>query len=366
DAIAGVGAWVGKALPNLDALGEKLQDFYKGVAVTTGSIAVGAGIAVGALVGVGKAMENFVAKANPGAILLFQMALDDLMAIVGQALVPVFLLVTELIRAAADTLSTFAKDIGNAVASVLRPFVEILKVVFEVVGRVGQMIAKAAEAVAPALAALGEVLLAVFKALQPVLDLVVNVIGGALAGVLKVLADVVQAVVPYVVALVDVFALMLKTVVGWVRDILSLVGLDIPDAAGTAPGSSVGASVKQTQVGSVESFLQSAQTKAFALGTAGGSDPTARTASAAESMKIQIEEIKKAITGFPDKCGQWVKDIINALDPTAPGAVAGKGGFLDRNIAEPVSDAADWVERKWKEESRREGFLGFTSINPFS
>lgn len=322
-----VAAHLGQTLPA--ALGKTLNAF-KGLGAV-------AGVAAGASAGLGLALGALVSKANPAVYQQFTLALNDLLAVVGAAAVPLLKLLTEVVRAFADTLTTFLGDVGGALATVLRPFVDVLKVVFEVVGQVRQSLAKVVEAVAPALATLGNALAEILKAIRPLVTLLIDVVGGALAAVFGALADVVEAAVPYLTAFVRVVGDLIDFLARGVREVLALIGIDLPESGpGARAGSSVGAAVRSAQISDVSSVIQQAQISSYSLGAASGMDPSAKTAAAAESIKKRVDEIYEQILGAPKK-------IANEL-----AAVLGRGadaaaGFVDRHVGGPIRSIGNFI-----------------------
>lgn len=337
-----LGGALTKVTPGLDKLvaatiemGKKAVDGVPGLNLLTGAVgkmAKGFGQAVGAALQLGEAMGSLVAKAAPGVLMKFTQAADDLQAVVGNALIPVFELVTEVVRAAADTVSTFAGTIGGALGAVLRPFIDVLKVFFDVFGKVGQVIGKLATAAAPALAAFGQAMLAVYEALQPIINLVIDLLGGAFTLVMKGLAEVITTVVPYITAFVKVIGDMAKAFTDMIREALAFIGISLPEAAGTKPGSSVGAAAKSTSIGSVESVTAKAMQAAFSLGNGAGGDPAKEAAKAAEETAKRAKEIRDAINALPEKLATAIKngatDRVENIVAPAKGALSDATGGL--------------------------------------
>ena len=300
-----------------------------------GSVATLAGAAAGAAAGLGLALKGLVEKANPVVAEQFTLALNDLLAVVGQALTPVFKLVTEVVRMAGDTLAGFAKDVGSTLGTVLRPVIDVLGVVFDIVGRIGQSLAKAFEAAAPALEAIGQAVLATVQAVQPLVNLLIDSLGGALGAALGALGDVLTAVVPYVAAFARVVGDLLATVVRWVREALAFVGIDLPEGGpGRREGDSVGAAVRSASTTDVESVLKKARENAFSLGTA-SADPARRTASAAEELKKKADQIYERLgeilTDLPDKLARAIlgDTITDAVEGAFDAIGDAKNAALD-------------------------------------
>lgn len=308
----------------LKPLVRALAPFGKAAVAAGAALVSGAKSAADAAIAFGQQMAQFVGLANPAALNIFNRALEDLYGVIGQALVPVFEIVTEVVRLAADTLNTFASTIGDAIATAIKPFIGVLEVLFEVVGQIGQAVGKVMEAAAPAVAALVEAFAEVLKAIQPVIDILVIALGDALVSAMTVVADIITAVTPLILA----FAEALDTLIQWLVDAINEARFwsdeDIKIGGGTAKGSSVGKAVKGAGIESVESVLAKAQTSAYSLGTG---------ASAPERTATFTKMIYDVIVGFPEYLKGLPKDIS--------AAIAGAKGKVEKG---DFGGAADFVD----------------------
>ena len=327
-----------------------------------GSIVGAAGVAVLAILAIATALAGMVQKANPAVYDQLQLAMNDLMAVIGQALVPIFQnVVIPVIRMVGDTLMGLA-PIGGAIATVLKPLVAVLGVVFEVVGKILSVIGGVLEQLAPSLNALGEAFLAIVQAVEPVISLVIDLISGALSVAVGALAKVLEAVIPYIVAIARVVGDVVKTVVGWVRQLLSFIGIDLPEVAGTKPGSSVGAAARSAQHMDPMEALKQAQRSAYSLGTASGTDPAKATSDAAKKISDRADQIYKFIQELPQKMWDFIKQlpemIARAIKGLARSVVEGAGeaigkaeSFYDRHAPDifPETNIKDRLGIKsWK------------------
>lgn len=318
----GIGKAIMFALPTslvdgIQNAASKIGAAFGSLGGAAGSLAGAAGGATQAAVSMGQELAKFVGMANPAALQLFTNALDDLYGVIGEALVPVFEIITQVVRLAADTLGTFASTIGGAVATVLKPFVGVLEVLFEVVGQIGQALGGVLEAAAPAIAALVDAFAQVVKAIQPILDVLIVLIGDALAGAMSVLADLVVAVVPLITAFAEAIQGLVDLLIDLINEARFWSDEDIKIGGGTAKGSSVGKAVKGTSIGSVESVLAKAQSSAYSLGTGAASAP--------ERTATFTKMIYDTIVGFPAYLKSLPKDIAASLSD-AKGRVE-KGDF---------------------------------------
>ena len=334
DGVSGAAGKVGKALGS--------------VGKAVGAMATAAGGATQAIIGIGQQMVQFVSLASPATVQLFTRALEDMQGVIGQALTPILELVTEVIRAAADTLAGLA-PIGQAVATAIRPLIGLLKVWYELEGRIGQAIGRVVEALSPAIAAIGEALVAIVTAVQPLLDLAIDFVAAGVAEAAKAVASAIGAVVPYVTAFARAVGDLAKYLATAVRELLALLGVKLPDDPGTKPGSSVGAAVKGANVGSIESNIQKAMTSAFSLGSASAT-PEKRTATAAEAVSKRVDELYAEIKAWPSQIKTWITVDL-------PAAIRGAASSAASSVTNTATSAAKYVSPGAYLASESAGFI---------
>ncbi|VTR92543.1 unnamed protein product [Gemmata massiliana] len=195
-----------------------------------------------ALVDFGKEISQLVKLANPASVQKFGNALDDLHAVIGQALAPVLDLVSKSVRNTADSIG-FVGQMGAAAARAMEPFLRALETANEWFGRAGNQLAKFGSSVGTSFAIVGEALDAFMKALQPLGDLLIDVVGGVTNALVGTHGPL-EMTVTYTVAFGRAIGDLTKWLAEAVREILALVGLDLPNEPGTRPGSSTGAAVR--------------------------------------------------------------------------------------------------------------------------
>ena len=279
--------------------------------------------AVDAVLQFARSIKEMVRLANPVTVAQFDVAFSDMLATIGAGLSPLLQLATEVVRAFGDTLSTFSREVGGAVATIFRPFVEVLKVVYEVFGRIGQGLGRALEAVAPALEELGKAAVEMLRAVQPILDLIVDIGSEAITGFLA-------AVVPPLAAFARAVTDVVRWVVDGVRELLTVLGIDLPDPTGTRPGGSVGAATRQASTTDVESVIRKARENAFTLGTA-SSDPTRKSAGHLESLDKKADRIIELFREMPEKIARAIlgDGIVDAVEGAVDTLVEAKDAVLD-------------------------------------
>lgn len=263
-----------------------------------------------ALVGLGQSMLGFVARANPAAAQRFQMAVDDLLASIGNFLLPVFELVTAAVRQVGDAF-TLLIPAGASLAAALQPIFEM--------------------------------------------------IGEALAGAVGYLAAALKAIVPVIGVLVRVVMDAVNWVGRLVKEFLGLLGIDLsPDAA--PKGASVGMAARPAQIGGVEDVLKRAMTSAFGSGV-GGNDPATRTASAAAEIRDLTAKFYKFVKDeLPPMIEKWFTDLpgnlatilrtgvssaASAIQEAAPNTAAGARFGPLGAVAGYQVDSLRWLDKKF-------------------
>lgn len=234
-------------MANLPGAPDETRDALKSVVSALGEVgkAMAAVAAVAptmgaAIAGLGTVFGAFVSKANPAVVEQFNLAVNDTMAVIGQALTPVLRVLTEMMRMFGDTLASFASQLGGPLADILSSLMPIFQVFLEVFASVGQVV-----------------------------------------------ADVLKSVAP----LIRIVAEGIRTVFEWigraVKWLLSLVGIELNNPE-IKKGASVGAAVRQASFGSVEDLIKKAQASALQLGSASAVNYAEKTASNTAQMELKL------------------------------------------------------------------------------
>ena len=285
-----------------------------------------------AILALGEALSGLVAKANPAVFQQFTLAVNDLLAVIGAALVPLFNTVfIPVIRMAADSLMQLAPA-GQALAVALQPLVEL--------------------------------------------------IGDAFAVAVGILAEAIKAISPVVMAFARILNDVVRFIGRQIRELLALIGINLPEFGGK-PGASVGAAVRQAGHTSVEDVVKQAQRASFSLGTA-ANDPMGQMANMAKEIKARADEIYKFLQDLPDLIGAYIAELpgeIWEFIKTLPAEFErlfhqGEKGFGDvaSGKQEPgsIQDDVfkfghDFIKDSWVgRQTAKPGVFGFTSFNPFS
>jgi hypothetical protein len=256
------GSFAERAGVSLQAGAEKVGAALSAV----GSVASAAGGLASSFVGVGKSVESFVAKANPSSVERFNIALEDVQAVLGQALTPVLDVVTEGVRLFGDFLTSILPSADE--------FKEILAPVSDLFGELREALA----AVAPFVK---DVLTVALKALGVALNIVLYPV--------KLLA----------------------------RFLGSLFGAGEADPL----KSSVGAAVRNVQFTGQQQFAQSVYAAAFRAGTGGARDPYTGHLDKISGTLDDISGVVKAIFAAMPR---------NPLGDVAPEIKQGVDAFSDR------------------------------------
>jgi phage-related protein len=274
-------------------------------------LASGIGGLLGGVVSLGQAMAGLVGLANPQVLQIFNNALDDMQAVMGQALAPILEVVTQVIRMAADSLASFLPQIGAVIANMMSAFLPAVKTVFDIFGEIGNMFARVFAAVAPAVEAIGMAFTVVYEALRPIEELIIQLLGGILIQAMTLLAEVVQFVTPYIVT----FARVLKDAFEWmsnaVKELLAGFGVKLPELVAPNKGTADGAAAKGKTIGSVDDVISKAMQSAFGMGKA--AEPSERTASATEGIRQAAQQIYEKMREMLTRLSSLGKEISNAI-----------------------------------------------------
>ncbi len=155
----------------LDAPGQVAS---AGKAVVGGGLGAMASLAGGPITGAlsefaGKIM-SFVEALNPSAVMMFSQSLKDLQAVVGTALEPVFGVLTDAVREAADLLLPVTKQLAPVFGQIARTVMDVLQPVMQTWANqlralvpIIQLVADVMSGVAPVMVAVQTVMAAVTR-----------------------------------------------------------------------------------------------------------------------------------------------------------------------------------------------------------
>ena len=330
-------AKVGSAISGLTSgMSKALSGDLKGaVSSALGSIGslvsgmVGIGSAIGGVLGgilsLFQQMASFVQIANPAAFEMFTNSVQEIMAVIGQALTPVLQVVTQVIRMAGDSLASWAPQLGALIGELASGLLPIFRVFFNIFAQIGQALTLVVEAAAPVIVAFEQIYSAIYEALEPIYKTLIQVVSGAMVQAFKWLSDAVLFVTPYIIA----FARVLKEIFEWVgssiKEMLGMMGVSIPEFVKPKEGASVGAAAKGTNIGNVESLIQSAMKSAFSLGSSPGPEDPAKTTAAIASALLEkakeiydqvkwfTENVVEVLTGWGSKALDWLAKLFGSL-----------------------------------------------------
>lgn len=316
DAIKAIGRGIKFALPSdvIDFFTAATAKWGVALKATGGALAavtLATPVFAAAVGAVGVAMNRIVAKANPAVAEQFNLALNDTLAVIGQALTPVLQVVTQLLRLFGDAIASFSGTLGSALGDIFSALVPIFEVFAEVFARVMGFVAEALKFVAP---------------------------------------------------LIRIVAEGIRTIFDWigraVKFLLGLIGIELGDGP-IRRGASTGAAVRQASHGSIESVIQKAQASAFSLGTASGPNYAALTEQHTKDALGKLDGLADRLEGLPDRIGER---IANALNPFGKG----EHGMptTGRMIADPIGASGDALRaaRKMEEEEKMKIIPGFNAI----
>lgn len=278
----------------------------------------------------GNSVAGFVEKANPAFVKQFQFAADDLTASIGKALIPVMEYATQFTRAFADVLFALAGPVQRLIRAGLEPLTKLLPTL--------------TNAFAPVVSVLGTVIDYVAAFLRPLAGLgaaftklallPLELVGTAFAKALELLVAPLTVAGRLLGDMVDALNRFIDRGIAQVRRLLGVPGI---------AGGSVGASARQAQVGSVESFQTKALTAAFGMGTASADERVATTAD--ELYKFVKGALVTAITkDAPAEVARALADILSRLVPGASTARA-VGRTVD-DVASAGTAAGRFIEAR--------------------
>lgn len=204
-----------------------------------------------------RAMAGYVAKSNPAAVEKFTLATDDLMAVIGETLLPIFEAGTKVIREYADLLRT--------IEPVYKPLITATKKIVELFGR---LLGPAFQIAIPIIETMGEI----FEEAVPVLEMFVDAVETMVDGIIEIVNDMIES------------WNSMKAVPKWLEIDL------IPVLKGMKRESSVGAAVHSASFVGLEDFGKNMRQAAFSQGTKNVADQQLAEQKEANKLLRRIAE----------------------------------------------------------------------------
>jgi phage-related protein len=200
-----------------------------------------------------------------------------------------------------DVVGTALASASSAVGAILPTIAKAIEWAASVVG----MLAGAFDALAPAIGSIMEVFNALMEAIRPVAELIVS----ALVGGVQLIGQAIQAIAPYLIIFYETMGTLWKQVVGWIKELLAMIGIALPEFAAGGPQkgntAQTPAPVRSTSTGDVESVLRKARESAFSLG-GGGQKPEVTTATNTGQTTQAVNDVRKQMNDMAN----W---LMNAL-----------------------------------------------------
>ena len=232
----------------------------------------------------GNSIVGIVGKANPAVAEQFNLALNDTTAVLGQALMPVLKVVTQLMRLFGDALASFSGPLGDVLGEIAEALIPVFELLADAFARIGQAVVE------------------VLRFLMPFIKV-------AIEGV--------------------------RTIFEWIgkaiRFLLDLIGIDIGESP-VKKGASVGAAARQANITSVSDVIAQAQKSAFSLGTASGPNFAAVTAKSTVEIRGVLGEILATLRN-PLRVIDVLAEIEKTKADSARLAEEGRT-FYDKNLEE--------------------------------
>lgn len=238
-----------------------------------GAIAAAAPAAIGALGQVRDTIVSLAGKANPGVLMLYQRALDDIQGVIGQRLVPVL-----------ELFADGARLVGDVLQTILPSQVEFR------------------EAIAPLRSALQEMRPAIADLVMPFKEMGRQNLQQIALG-LKMFADQLSKY-------------------AWVAQLgMSVSGFGV--LGGGALQSGVGAAYRPSQINSLESYTRSVYTATAGMGGAIGPQ---------EKNTVAIESLTKALEDLAKKMADRGLNVSDDLLGSARGMIDSVAGAVKRGL----------------------------------
>ncbi len=203
--------------------------------------------------GAGNAIGEFTKKANPAQFQKFELAMDDLMAVIGKALAPAMEFITGIVRMLADTFMILIEPIQKLLDAILKPLMTVFEALFSAIAPIleiiGQLVETFASVLGPVLEAFAAIIKVIFAVLEPFLRII--------QALLEPFMDIIKEIGKVIGEVVKEIVKVIETVV---RAMRSLFGGD------RKRPSSVGAAARPATISGVEEYGKKAQQAAFSLG----------------------------------------------------------------------------------------------------
>lgn len=224
---------------------------------------------------------------------------------------------TPLFDTLASSMSGFLDQIGGALDVATDAFTGLMPLLADFSGEMAgfaSYLIGAAQRLMPAIMDLG----AVFVSLAKPALILYELYAGPLVEGFVLLGKVVSFVAPAVVLLGQVMGEMLEKVQGWIRELLSLIGIDMgPAPAGGPRGATAtpATPVRPAAFSSASEDLRKAQASAYSLGSGAGLSPADRatiaTAAHTATMAERVGSLRDAINDLPNKILIEMKHAID-------------------------------------------------------
>lgn len=304
------------------------------------------------------AMLTRLAPSFVGSILkvveAFQPLLDHFVA-----MVPIVLSVLEPLFELGNALREMSASILGALIGALKPLFPVLQAISQVIGVLVELIAGTLGTSFKLIGTLIQVALAplqlVLTPLAAVLETIAKVVGGLLLPLTTVItefgaiaaelaelfsdeltavfAELAELLRGPLIAAADLFVSAMRQIAEWMRHVADLArilfGIERPDT--TFDPNRRTQAVREAQIGSVESFLNAARTRAFSIG--GTQSPQEKNTSAVNGLTTETKSLKEII----ERLTAPVERIANKID---------EGGDAAAGTVAGMTMGADWLLRK--------------------
>lgn len=222
---------IGVAFDTVSGAGNKFADYISSIPIVGDYVGpmVKAMVALpGIIKDILGTLTSFAALASPGQMQLFQMAVEDVQATIGQSFIPVLEMMRDAVRLVGDALATFlpdAAEVREALAGTRVLFDEMRVAITEMMVEAGPLVKS------------------------------------FFLGIVKGFGLFISGIAVIITRLSQAFTALM----GPIRELLALIGINLPKSGGIR--SSVGAAARQAQFSSFDEYQRQLQLSAYSEGT---------------------------------------------------------------------------------------------------
>lgn len=284
----------------------------------------------------GASVAKFVSQASPAHIIRWNLAVADLQAVIGRALIPVMEMATAMVRKMGDAVASLSGEatklsvglglgagLGGVVAGLLaavRPLIAVVGGIPLLIGTlVGAFVGVAAQMQG------GKAIMSAFGSVVKSVMAVVEVAAAVLVPVLETL------LVPALEAAAAVVKDLAEVLMDFVNGVREMIGLE---SLKGKEKSSTGAAVRRAEIGDIQSYINRAYTSAYQSAGGSQSDPAKESLGVLKDIREILRKSSPLLTpsdaSFSTRPGlEWIDRSIGGDGSTGRRI----GGLADATAA---------------------------------